>query len=85
MIERYTRPEMGRIWSEQFRFETWLKVEIAACVAHNLTLTCQVIASNNVLAALKKVERRRMARDRRECTVPRLHFVNDAISVQLML
>lgn len=35
MIERYTRPEMGRIWSEQFRFETWLKVEIAACVAHN--------------------------------------------------
>lgn len=35
MIERYTRPEMGRIWSDQFRFETWLKVEIAACVAHN--------------------------------------------------
>ncbi len=35
MIERYTRPEMGHIWSEQFRFETWLRVEIAACVAHN--------------------------------------------------
>ncbi|MGC9326284.1 MAG: adenylosuccinate lyase, partial [Candidatus Hinthialibacter sp.] len=35
MIERYTLPEMGRIWSDQFRFETWLKVEIAACVAHN--------------------------------------------------
>jgi adenylosuccinate lyase len=28
MIERYSRPEIGRIWSEQFRFETWLKVEI---------------------------------------------------------
>ncbi len=35
MIERYTRAEMGRIWSDQFRFEMWLKVEIAACVAHN--------------------------------------------------
>lgn len=35
MIERYTRAEMGRIWSDPFRFETWLQVEIAACVAHN--------------------------------------------------
>ncbi|MEW6235214.1 MAG: adenylosuccinate lyase [Candidatus Omnitrophota bacterium] len=35
MIERYTRKEMGRIWSDQFRFETWLQVEIAACVAQN--------------------------------------------------
>jgi adenylosuccinate lyase len=35
MIERYTRPEMGKIWSDQFRFEMWLKVEIAACIAHN--------------------------------------------------
>ncbi|RJP35566.1 MAG: adenylosuccinate lyase [Candidatus Omnitrophota bacterium] len=35
MIERYTRKEMGRIWSDSFRFEMWLKVEIAACVAHN--------------------------------------------------
>ncbi len=35
MIERYTRPEMGAIWSEEFRFNTWLQVEIAACVAHN--------------------------------------------------
>lgn len=35
MIERYTRPAMGKIWSDQFRFETWLQVEIAACVAHN--------------------------------------------------
>lgn len=35
MIERYTRPAMGKIWSDQYRFEMWLKVEIAACVAHN--------------------------------------------------
>jgi adenylosuccinate lyase len=30
MIARYTRPEMGRLWSEENKFATWLKVEIAA-------------------------------------------------------
>jgi len=30
MIKRYTHPEMGRIWSDQRRYETWLQVELAA-------------------------------------------------------
>jgi adenylosuccinate lyase len=30
MIPRYTNPEMGRIWSDQRKYETWLQVEIAA-------------------------------------------------------
>jgi adenylosuccinate lyase len=30
LIPRYTRPEMGRIWSEENRFRMWLAVEIAA-------------------------------------------------------
>jgi adenylosuccinate lyase len=30
LIPRYTRAEIGRIWSEENRFRTWLKVEIAA-------------------------------------------------------
>ncbi len=29
MIERYTRPEMGAVWSEQRKLETWLDVELA--------------------------------------------------------
>ena len=33
MIERYTRPEMGGIFEDRFRFETWLKIEILACEA----------------------------------------------------
>jgi adenylosuccinate lyase len=33
MIGRYTHPEMGRIWSDQRRFETWLRVETAAAEA----------------------------------------------------
>ena len=31
MIERYTRPEMAEIWSEDARFEAMRKVEVAAC------------------------------------------------------
>jgi adenylosuccinate lyase len=30
VIPRYTRPEMGKIWSEENRFRAWLKVELAA-------------------------------------------------------
>jgi adenylosuccinate lyase len=30
LTDRYMRPEMGRIWSEQRKFETWLEVELAA-------------------------------------------------------
>jgi adenylosuccinate lyase len=30
LIPRYTRPDMGRIWSEENRFRTWLEVEVAA-------------------------------------------------------
>src|SRR5881392_2225161 len=33
MIARYTNPEMGRIWSDQRRYETWLLVEAAAADA----------------------------------------------------
>ena len=34
MIERYTLPEMGKIWTENAKFQSWLKVEIAACQAN---------------------------------------------------
>lgn len=33
MIERYTRPEMGAIWTEKNRYQAWLEVEILACEA----------------------------------------------------
>ena len=33
MIARYTRPEMGAIWSEQHKYECWLEVELAASEA----------------------------------------------------
>ncbi|HCA59191.1 MAG TPA: adenylosuccinate lyase [Blastocatellia bacterium] len=34
MIERYTLPEMGAIWSLENKFQKWLDVEIAVCEVH---------------------------------------------------
>ena len=31
MIPRYTRPELIELWSDRHRYETWLRVELAAC------------------------------------------------------
>jgi adenylosuccinate lyase len=31
VIDRYTRPEMGRIWSEESKYQAWLRVELAVC------------------------------------------------------
>ena len=33
MIERYTLPEMGAVWTEQAKFQTWLEVEVEAARA----------------------------------------------------
>jgi adenylosuccinate lyase len=34
MINRYTLPDMGALWSEQAKFQKWLDVEIAVCEVH---------------------------------------------------
>ncbi len=33
MIPRYTRPEMGKIWTDRRKFETWLEIELLVCEA----------------------------------------------------
>jgi adenylosuccinate lyase len=33
LIERYTLPEMGDLWTENYKLKTWLQVEIAVCEA----------------------------------------------------
>ncbi len=42
MIARYTRPEMGRIWSEENKYRQWLEVELAA--SETLAVTGEVPA-----------------------------------------
>jgi len=34
VIDRYTRPEMGRIWSEESKYQAWLRVELAVCESY---------------------------------------------------
>ncbi len=36
MIQRYTLPEMGNIWKDEFKFNTWLKIEVLACEARSM-------------------------------------------------
>jgi len=33
VIERYSRPKMKRVWSEENKFQKWLRVEVAVCQA----------------------------------------------------
>ena len=33
MIERYTLPEMGHIWSLENKFDVWKEIEVLACEA----------------------------------------------------
>jgi len=34
VIDRYTLPEMGRVWSEESKYQAWLRVEMAVCEAY---------------------------------------------------
>lgn len=36
MIERYSLPEISKIWTDEERFSIWLEIEVAACEANNL-------------------------------------------------
>jgi adenylosuccinate lyase len=51
MIERYTRPEMGAVWTEEARYRAWLRVELAVC---------EVLAERGVIPApaLESIRRR---------------------------
>ena len=49
MNPRYSRPEMSRLWSDENRFATWLRVEIAA----SEVLASQGIVPKEALAAIK--------------------------------
>lgn len=60
MIERYTLPEMGAIWTEENRYRKWLDVELAACHA-------------NAEAGLIPMEAVAVIRERAAFSVERIH------------
>src|SRR5688572_15757235 len=50
MIERYTLPEMGAVWSPENKFQKWLDVEIAVCEVHAEMGTIPVGAVSEIKA-----------------------------------
>ena len=51
MIDRYTLPEMGRVWSEAHKYELWCRVETLVLEAHALAGTVPADAVGPVRAA----------------------------------
>src|SRR5215475_9973680 len=66
MIPRYTRPEMGRIWSDQNKFQQWLEVELAASEA---------LASQGVVPA----EAAKLLREHAGFDVARIHDIEKEV------
>jgi len=62
VIPRYTRPEMGHIWSDENRFRTWLAVEVAAT---------ETLAE----AGLVPKDAARVIRERADFKVDRIHQI----------
>src|SRR5437868_5266432 len=62
LIARYTRPEMGRIWSDENKFRMWLTVEIAAT---------ETLAE----AGLVPAEAARAIREKADFSVERIHQI----------
>src|ERR1043165_392855 len=58
MISRYSRPEMARLWSEENKFATWLRVEIAA----SEVLSERGLVPAEALAAIREKARFDVAR-----------------------
>jgi adenylosuccinate lyase len=58
MIPRYTRPEMGRLWSDESRFQAWLDVELAATEA----LCARGVVPPDALRAIREKARFDVAR-----------------------
>jgi adenylosuccinate lyase len=65
MIKRYTRKEMGSIWSEREKYRNWLKIELLACDAQGVSpLDLQTITSKlsfafnkaNIKSTIKRIK-----------------------------
>ena len=57
MIERYTRPAMGSIWSEAAKYQAWLRVEVAVCGAYARRGRIPLDAMTRIQAARVDIDR----------------------------
>lgn len=66
MIERYTLPEIGKIWKEENKFKIWLDIEILACEA-------QVKLGNIPAGALEIIKKKA------QFSVPRIQEIENVV------
>jgi adenylosuccinate lyase len=57
VIERYTRPAMGSIWSEAAKYQAWLRVEVAVCEAYGRRGRIPAEALTRIRATRVDIER----------------------------
>ncbi|MDH7515685.1 MAG: adenylosuccinate lyase [Bacteroidota bacterium] len=67
MIKRYTRPDMGALWTDESKFRTWLEVELLACEAQ---AELGVIPADVV----------RIIRERADFSVPRIQELEKTLN-----
>ncbi len=53
MIERYSLPEIAKVWSLENKYGTWLKVELAVCTAYNKTGKIPDTSYENIIRKAK--------------------------------
>ncbi len=53
MIDRYSLPEISKIWSLENKYQTWLKVELAVCTAYNKTGKIPNASYDNIIKKAK--------------------------------
>src|SRR5215208_8014891 len=63
MIDRYTRPELGAIWTDEARMEAWRRVEVAACEAMDGPTGADLEAIRAATFTVEAVQRREEVTD----------------------
>ncbi|MDP2710972.1 MAG: adenylosuccinate lyase [Solirubrobacteraceae bacterium] len=63
MIDRYTRPEMGALWTDEARMEAWRRVEVAACEAMDGPTEAELDAIRAATFTVRAVQEREAITD----------------------
>jgi len=63
MIERYTRPELGALWTDEARMEMWRRVEVAACEEMDGPTPADLVAIRAATFSVEAVRERERVTD----------------------
>jgi adenylosuccinate lyase len=63
VIARYTRPELGALWTEEAKLEAWRQVEVAACEEMDGPTEAELDAIRGARASVADVQEREAVTD----------------------